>query len=373
MGACAGRAQIEPVPEPANIALDTVPRPREIATTVRPTGRFYTGKSFGSEAQFNPFSVVLNEGWDMLRLYDDREAFNRPYGTGARSIWHSITSPGAVVSHFGMKKWLTHEVLPLSGKGEGGGQWVPNYHLHLFGSGMTYIRTAEWYEQHGIGHPRIAAAATLFAGHFMNEVMENGGHCCENEDSMTDLLIFDPAGMLLWNQEWMQRAFSGRMEMTNWYGQPVLRVPDNRIENSYSMFMVRAPLPRTDSWKVITTGGNAFLLGLSRRAGGLWWSATGGVVPVKNPVIDASTNTKTVDVKPNVGLFVDRDGSLLASYIGVSGRTNGPTLNVYPGAFWSQAMMPGFFVQQATGGVDGHGLRFGIASRLGAGIGAFAR
>lgn len=339
-----------------------------------PTSRFYAGRPYGSESQFNPLSVIVNEGWDMFRLVDDRDLFGSPYRPAWRSLWGSIKNPGGVIKRYGVSRWLQNEVFPLSLKGAGGAQWEPNYHLHLFGAGMTYIRTAEWFDRHDVPHPRLAAAATLYAGHIANEIVENIGHTGDDEDGLTDLLIFDPAGMLLWNTEWMQRTFSGRVEMTDWYGQPVLRPDNNRLENAYSMFMLRAPLPKTTSWKVITTGGNAFLLGLSRRVGtDLWVSATGGVIPFSNPVLDPVTGRKTVDVKPNVGFFVDRDGSLLASFVGLSGQTNGPTLNVYPGVFAGGILSPGFFVQQATGGVDGRGVRFGITSRLGVGLGAMAR
>jgi len=47
-------------------------------------------------------------------------------------------------------------------------------------------------------------------------------------------------------------------------------------------------------------------------------------------------------------------------------------LNVYPGIIGSGRWSPGFFVQQANGGVDGRGVRFGITSSLGVGFGAVA-
>ena len=337
-------------------------------------GRFYAGLPYGSESEFNPMTVIVGEGWDMTRLSDQRDVFSLPYAKSWQSLWKTLRSPGAVVSHYGVSRWLRNEVFPLSLSGPGGGAWEPNYHLHLFGAGMTYIRTAEWYEQHGVPHPRMLAAATLFTGHVINEIYENLGNGGEDEDGMTDLLIFDPAGMLLWNTEWMQRTFSGNVEMTDWYGQPVLSLPHKRLENAYSMFMVRAPLPRTDRAKVITTGGNAFLLGVSARLPrGYWASVTGGVIPFNNPVVDPSHYTKTVNLKPNVGLFLDRNGSLLASFVGLNGMSNGPTLNVYPGVIGSGAWSPGFFVQSATGGPDAHALRWGISSRYGLGLGGVVR
>src|SRR6185312_13362703 len=96
-----------------------------------------------------------------------------------------------------------------------------------------------------------------------------------------------------------------------------------------------------------------------------WVSAAGGLVPSSNPVTDSVTNQKTVGVQPNAGLFIDRNGSLLVSMLTGSGIWNGPTLNVYPDVIAHGPLSPGFFVQWATGGPDGRGLRFGVTSKLG--------
>ncbi len=333
--------------------------------------RFYTPRSYGSDLEFSPLSVAINEGFDMLRVADHRDVLNIPYWSSFKIVWHSVTDPEPVIRHYGWSRWLRNEVFPLTLKSQGGGQWYPNYHLHLFGSGITYVRTTEWFEQHGnaFGHPELAAGVTLYVGHVLNEILESGNVCCEDEDGMTDLLIFDSGAIILWNQEWMRRAFSGRIEATDWYGQPTLTLPNKHLENAYSLIMVRAPLPRTDNWKVMTTAGSAFLVGASRRVGDQYWvSASGGFDPSDNPVIDSATNTKTVTLQPNAGLFLDRNGSLLASFISKGGGTNGPTINLYPGLFRLGPLpSPGFWVQQIRGG----GMRMGITSGLGVGLGAY--
>jgi hypothetical protein len=348
------------------------PEPQSRADSSPP--RFYRNRSSGSEAEFNPISLVLNGGYDQLRVGDYRLVFDLPYRRAFASVWHSVTDPEPVIRHYGWGAWLTHEVFPLSLKGSGGGQWYPNYQLHLFAGGMTYARTVEWYEQHDVTHPKLAAGATVYAWHLLTEVVEDNDRCCEDEDGMTDLLIFDAGSILLWNQAWMKRPFGGRVEFTDWPGQSTLSLPSKRIENTYMMAMLRAPLPRTDTWKVMTTMGNAFLIGLSARVGGserapLWFSASAGFDPSDNPVVNATNGARTVDLQPNAGFFLDRDGSLLVSVITKGGSTNGPTLNVYPGVIGSGAWSPGVWVQ----GVRGGGLRFGVVSRLGIGLGGMRR
>jgi hypothetical protein len=81
----------------------------------------------------------------------------------------------------------------------------------------------------------------------------------------------------------------------------------------------------------------------------------------------------TTSLTPNFGLFLDRNGSLLVSFVNQTGRTNGPTLNVYPGVLKLGPLDGGLWVPAARGGQDGHGIRWGITSRLGGGLGAVSR
>ena len=69
------------------------------------------------------------------------------------------------------------------------------------------------------------------------------------------------------------------------------------------------------------------------------------------------------------GFFVDRNGSLLASFITKGGSSNGPTLNIYPGVIGSGAWSPGLWVQSVRGG----GFRYGVVSRHGFGLGGMRR
>lgn len=348
-------------------AVVSAPAMDSTRDSARVTHRFYANRDYGSEAQFNPLSLIVNGGYDQLRVGERRNIFSLWYRSGIHSVYHSLTDPEAVLRHYGWKNWLTHEVFPLSLKRSGGGQWYPNYHLHLIAGGMTYARTVEWYEQHGfVSHPELAAGATVYAWHFLTEIVESGGGCCEDEDGLTDLTIFDSGAILLWNQHWVRQLFDdGRFEFTDWPGQPSLALPSQRLENAYMMAMFRAPLPRTDDWKVMTTMGNAFLIGMSRQLRPqLWASVSGGFDPVENQIVDVRSGAKGATLLPNAGVFVDRDGSLLLSVITKGGGSNGTTLNIYPGVLRVGAVSPGLWAQQNRKG----GWRFGIVSELGFGL-----
>lgn len=348
-------------PPPAS-ARDAA-RPR---ADTSPARHFYSARAYGSDAQFNPVSVLLNEGFDQLRTSPRGNITRYPFGASLEAVTRSIVRPDRSIRRYGFSDWLTHEVVPLSLRKSGGGQWYPNYTLHLFGSGVTYVRLEDWFASHGgEAHPRLAAGVTTFAFHALNEAIENGPTADRGVDALTDLLLFDPAAIVLWNQGWMRRFFSGSVEATDWYGQVSVGMPGETVENAYSMIMVRAPLPRTANWKLLVTHGYVFLLGVSRRTSDTDWLTIGvGADAPATPVIDSTTGRKTALLASNVGVFYDRNGSLLASLVTRGGSDNGVTLNVYPGVIALGSVRPSFWVQQNRGG----GLRFGLSSKLGVGL-----
>jgi hypothetical protein len=345
-------------------------------SSAKPDRRLFHELPYGSDRQFNPATVIVNEGYDMLRIItQDRLVGEIPYGESSTTLWHSVTHADEVVRHYGWNRWVRDELLPLSLHGKGAAAWAPNYQLHLLGAGMTYARMADWYQVRDVPHPRIASAMTLYAGHFMNEIVENAGNPTgEDEEGLTDLLIFDPAGMLLWSTDRMRRAFSGSWEINNWYGQPTWIPRTRRLENAFSAYYVRAPLPHTDNWKFFALNGNAFLLGVSRRVtDSLMVSVGGGAISIDVPVVSETNGSTTVALAQNFGVFLDRNGSLLVSFLNRAGRTNGPTLNVYPGVLKFGPLTAGLWAQAVRGGIDGHGIRWGITSALGGGLGSVSR
>jgi hypothetical protein len=335
------------------------------ASPVPPKGqRFYTGKTVGSEAAFNPASLLVNESFDMLRTANaNRHVFDLDYTLAAHGAWLSITQPDRVLRTYGYGTWVKRQLLPLTGSSNGGGQWVPNYQLHLLGGGMTGVRLTEWYRQHGVAHPELSAAGTAAVWHFMNEMIEHQDGR-PTADALSDLLVFDPAAFLVWRSERVQRLFSGRLEMTNWPGQPVIALPTKTLQNMHQTVMLRAKL--WNDYRPMTTFGGSFLVGLSRRTNGSdWLSLAGGWDPTENPIIDPVTGEKTVTLNPNVGLFYDREGSLLAGLYVRLNRTELVTMNVYPGVVHLGGWSPGFFVHVLENGR----VRFGIVPKFGVGLG----
>src|SRR5205085_10204072 len=141
------------------------PNPSDSARTAAPRGqRFYNGRPFGSESQFNPLTVFINGGFDQLRTENaNRHVFDLDYPLAAHGAWISMTKPDRVLRTYGYGTWVRRQLFPFTGKSDGGGQWVPNYELHLLAGGMTGVRLTEWYEHHDVAHPELAAAGTAAA------------------------------------------------------------------------------------------------------------------------------------------------------------------------------------------------------------------
>jgi len=105
---------------------------------------YYTGKTYGSEAMFNPVNVILNNGYDIIQLGNKpRTIFDFPYSHATENVWNSITHPGKTISAYGVKRFITNELFPLE-LNVNGAQWVPNYSVHFIGGGMTYRMLIDW-------------------------------------------------------------------------------------------------------------------------------------------------------------------------------------------------------------------------------------
>jgi hypothetical protein len=346
--------------------------------------RFYTGKTYGSDAALNPLSEVLNEGLDVLGLFgQSKHIFNRGFEGDLHNVWRSVWHFDQTYRNYGWKV-VKNEFLPItSTRVQGGGSWLPNYEAHLFGSGMMSRKLTEYFDMRGYSHPAVLAALTMMAAHFTNEAIENNGFRRLNEDCTTDLLFFDPGGIALWHSGLVQRAFSGQLRLTNWPLQPSYNPVHGTMENTGQNFVLRGPLPYTQSWRWY------YLFGLSGSGGvtrvlhdGNALSVGFGLDAIENPVTDTLLGTKGATLRPKGAVYFDRNGSLLWSLtVGAgNGLRSQISANVYPGVLQIAGFKPGLWVQIPRAprvgdpeGVNDGSIRVGIVSSWGVGLAAGAR
>ena len=307
---------------------------------------FYSGKTYGSEAMYNPLSVIINGGYDVLQAATrSRSMDSIPYKTGFNNVWRNISNPFPQIEKFGWSRFIGQEVFPTSLRIDKA-QFFPNYTLHLIGGGMEYRATREWYDVHGAPSPTLCALGTMVAYHLLNETVENDSYIGPNVDPIADMLIFDPAGIILFMSDDVAAFFSRTLHLTDWSGQAAYGPQYNTLENQGQNFVMKYALPFAPATSIFYHFGDSGMLGLSfARKDGTAISASGGVATKQIRVVDVRNGTRTVSVSLGwiAGIFFDRENSLLASLI-LSNRVNeAMKLNIYPGVIDCGSFSPGVF------------------------------
>lgn len=323
---------------------------------------FYHGFSFGSEATYNPVSTIINGGYGIMQIGNrDKKPFAVDYRAGWKNVWENLTHPLAEIKTFGWKEFITTEIIPTSLLPRSS-QYLPNYQNHLIGGGMTYRMLREWYGYHGYPHSTMLALGTLTVYHLLNEVVENNTYAGTNVDPIADMLVFNPLGILLFSQESVVRFFGETLQLRDWSYFPTINPRTETLENNGQNFAIKWRFPGQKSWSLFYNFGLNGIVGLSYRLkDGASISAGGGLMArnLRKVERDDEVRSLTADLVWNVGLFYDRQGSLMASFLLSGSRAYKARTNIYPGLIQIAGISPGFFA--ALG--QNHEVIFGLSLR----------
>ncbi len=303
----------------------------------------------GSEAMLTPLVTFLNGSYDVLRNGSHEnngetiDVFRLDYKQGFITIYENVTSPGKHIGRYGWKRFLSNEVFPTSLSPEHA-QWAPNYGHHIIGSGMLWVRMAEWYDYHGYSHPFLWSFATTTAYQIMNEVLENNHFKGSNVDPIADLLIFNPLGFLVFSFESVRQFFSQTVRMYDWSLQPVFNPQNRYLENAGLQFTFKYRL--SDELDFFFYYGIYGIGGLSYDLGEGYHLSLGGgtVVNRLNNHDEQNTRITTPTTESAAGFFLDQNHSLLASVILTAPKIWNLRLNLYPGWFDLGGVSPGFYI-----------------------------
>jgi hypothetical protein len=310
---------------------------------------FYRPFDYGSEAMFNPITVLMNGGLDVLQSYNkSTRADDILWNTGATSVWRSTTSPAYYVSHYGgWNKFLTQEVIPTSLDIDKA-QWVPNYTIHLLCGGMEYRKLSEWYDYHGYPLPFILGAVTTMSYHFINELIENGPYIHGNTDAIADYDIFDPLGIVLFSFYGVAEYFSSKFGLNDWSPQPSISFKPLSFRNFGHNFVMRYPITESKKTSAFLYLGKSTLLGLSMKTNNEN-ALSFGAGATQTGICKVDQIYNTIYVGAACGLFYDRNNSLLASLLISAFNLERFRLNIYPGLFTQSPFSPGFFLTIGEG------------------------
>lgn len=328
---------------------------------------YYFGRDYGSESLYNPVTLILNAGYDILQLSNnDNRMFNYPYGTSIKNTFENLGRPDRAIGDIGAWKWVRTEVLPLTWNREGA-QWLPNYLLHGLGGGMTYVAMSEWYDHHKVPYPRLMGAITYITGQMMNEIMETQGWTGTNADAIADVYIFNFAGILLFTVPSVNRFFSGTLHMADWSYQPTITVPYGSLQNNGQYFALKYAMPFHKPLRLFLRMGMSNMGGLSYKFGkkGYSISAAAGIRSHELELLDPAGRQVTISTALTAGVFLDKDNTVMASLVWANVRDYFMQANVYPGVLRLGKFSPGLW---AIVGRDGYAT-FGITSKYTFGVG----
>jgi hypothetical protein len=303
---------------------------------------FYTGKNYGSESLYNPIYLLLNGSYDILQLEGmTKDITKYPYSNGMKWVFNSLSRPFKAIEKYGWREFMLNEIIPFNFDRKHS-QWWPNYNLHLIGGGMTFVRTEEWYMQHGFSNPQLYSIATMAFLHLLNEVVESAYVNDLTIDPVSDIYIFDIGGMILFSFDGVKKFFSQKLNLNDWSLIPAFSLTDGTLQNNGQYFVMKYQMGETTPWHLFYFFGLDGILGATYKfENGEAISAGFGFRGKKRIVEDHRTNRQSVTLAWNFGLFYDQDNSLLASVF-FSGIFNDFLhLNIYPGIIKLGDFSPG--------------------------------
>lgn len=328
---------------------------------------FYSGKEYGSEAMYNPFSNIINCGYDIYQLNNfNRQFLSFNYNTSAKNVVYNLTHFNACINQVGWANFTRTELLPLSYNTEDA-RWVPNYLLHTIGLGMSFSNMSEWYQYHEVPFPKAFSAVTILTGAFLNEINENTEYTGYNSDPIPDVYVFNMAGILLFNFPAVNRFFSEQLHMADWSLQPTITIPDLALYNTGQYFAFKYNLPFVKNVSLFNRMGMGMMGGLSYQVNKEYAiSFAAGARPYEWVMIDTVGRQQTISARFSSGVFFDKNNSLLASLVYSDVEDYFLHLNIYPGLIKLGKFSPGLWAVMKKDGTP----VFGITSTYFIGLGA---
>lgn len=309
------------------------------------TNYFYSGKKYGSEANYNPLNLILNGSYDIIQLEGHkRNIFSFPYNKAAKNVFENLGSPLKKINEYGWSNFISHEILPFQ-LNKKNAQWWPNYQLHLIGGGMTYVMMKEWFEYNKFPIPEVFSISTLTVYHLLNEFVENEKHEGLNVDPIADIYFFDLGGIVLFSFPSVAKFFSEELNLADWSLQPSITFPDYNLHNNGQYFSIKWQLPVVNQFSFFYYFGMNGLAGLSYKYNKEESLSFGAGLRAKELVeVNEIGRQNTINMVWNFGLFYDRNNSLMASLF-FSGLTDYfCNLNIYPGIISYKNYSPGIWI-----------------------------
>ena len=308
---------------------------------------------YGSEAFFHPINTMLNGSYDILRngSIKSNDITDIQYLNSAENIWANITHPIKNVKKFGVDKFLELEIFNLSFDPKKG-HFLPNIANHLLGNGMLYVKMEEWFNHHHYRHPRLMSFGSTTIYQVMNEVVEHpSGKRYVNVDSISDLLIFNPLGFLLFSFDDVKYFFSNILPIQDWSLQPMYNPFTQNLENTGQNYIMHLPFLGNKKIQPFVYWGIHGLAGGSYKmeSDNTLSIGFGRVVNrINNEIRTTEFLENTIFFTPDmdgaISIFISKNNSLKISAIFTGPRFYNTEINVYPGVIRLGDFSPGLYL-----------------------------
>ena len=308
---------------------------------------FYNPKiDYGSDGFYSPLSMMINGSYDIFRNgAHSKDVFNQPYMIGMKNVWRNISSPLYNINRYGWDRFTREEIFNFNLNAKEA-QFLPNFSDHTLGEGMLYAKTAEWYDYHGYRYPYVWSFVTTSAYQFINETVENGSYEDTSVDLIADMLVFNTAGFILFSTEWARDFFSRTVPMYDWSLQPVIDPTTGFLFNAGEQFVIRHGLPFAPRYSAFVYWGIHGIAGVSYACDDEN-NLSIGVGQVVNRVNEnryKGLRFLTPSLDGVIGIFYDKNNSLMTSILLSGPRLYNAQINIYPGVVKIGGFEPGVYL-----------------------------
>ena len=190
----------------------------------------YKKETSGFYANFNPISYYFNTAFDTIQNpnYFDQEDYFKNH---EKILERTFNLSRGIREGGGFENLLKNEIIGLRA--------MPNYFLHLLGSGYDFRLLAEWFQENNYQYPYAWAVTLSYIAHLGNEALESSNEKDINaHDHIADLLLFDLISKLIYMNDEYVKFFKQDLGMISWPYQPFIN-SDGLVENAGSNFILR--------------------------------------------------------------------------------------------------------------------------------------
>lgn len=287
--------------------------------------QYYKPSDVGAYSLFNPIDYYINASFDATQ--NPYYFSQNNYFKNHEELWKRLKDPDrSIKKDGGYKKFFERQFI--------GKRAVPNYLAHLMEGGYHVRKLEEWYQVNGYSHPRALAIITRYLGAIGNEAVETSNRRnLTSHDHIADLLFFDPAGIILFNNDRVGKFFIEDLGGDSWHFQPMFNLSDRHVYNAATNLILRPPIENSTIRPFFLFGMQG-LLGAAMDYSFGTISVGAGIAPT-DPIEDKK--------RLSTGIFYDVNGNLMSSLFINSTSDYRVRLNLYPGIIGTEKIKTGVF------------------------------